>query len=285
MIGWSWGISPIPGETERRARAVFGENNFYLRLGDRLPALLKEGGRALVTTFAPHSAFPELFYALVSTFQMAEELTDRQASDALRTRIDWQYALHLPPSFVTLREDDLCAFRQRLICDAALRGGFAELAKWLAELGGSRGLYAEKEALEMRVVVLCRINRMTWLLQAIGDLLGVLARVRGDWLKQVARAHWYSFYWSDHSQIAGLVADASDEEIAALGKRLGDDALHLLAAVDGLRDLDAAEMAGIRRLRRIWRQQFEEGRADDSRFMPFCRFCIQPSGAHLEEGT
>ena len=285
MIGWSWGNSPIPAETGRRARAVFGENNFYLRLGNGLPALLGEMEPVLATAFVPYSTLPVLFYALVSYFQMAEELTDRQASDALRTRIDWQYALRLPPSYVTLREDDLCAFRQRLTCDRELRRGFAELVERLGEPGGFRGRHAENGALERRVVVLCRINRMTWILQAIGDLLGVLARVRGDWLKQVARAHWYSFYWSDHSQIAGLVADASDEEIAALGKRLGDDALYLLAAVDGLRDLDAGEMSGIRRLRRIWRQQFEEGRADDSRFMPFCRFCIQPSGAHLEEGT
>jgi hypothetical protein len=34
--------------------------------------------------------------ALVTVLQRAEKLTDRQAADAVRTRIDWQYLLGLP---------------------------------------------------------------------------------------------------------------------------------------------------------------------------------------------
>ena len=34
-------------------------------------------------------------WALVTIFQMAEDLTDRQAAEAVRTRIDWKYALGL----------------------------------------------------------------------------------------------------------------------------------------------------------------------------------------------
>jgi transposase len=33
--------------------------------------------------------------ALVTVMQYAEGLTDRQAADAVRTRIDWKYALSL----------------------------------------------------------------------------------------------------------------------------------------------------------------------------------------------
>lgn len=33
--------------------------------------------------------------ALVSVMQFAENLTDRQAADAVRSRIDWKYALSL----------------------------------------------------------------------------------------------------------------------------------------------------------------------------------------------
>ena len=34
--------------------------------------------------------------ALVTIFQFAEGLCDRQAADAVRARIDWKYALRLP---------------------------------------------------------------------------------------------------------------------------------------------------------------------------------------------
>ncbi len=37
--------------------------------------------------------WPPSRLALVTIFQMAEDLTDRQAAEAVRTRIDWNYAL------------------------------------------------------------------------------------------------------------------------------------------------------------------------------------------------
>jgi transposase len=40
-------------------------------------------------TFAPWRL------ALVTIFQFMEHLTDRQAADAVRSRLDWQYALSL----------------------------------------------------------------------------------------------------------------------------------------------------------------------------------------------
>lgn len=285
MTEWSCGIPPIPGETGRRARAVFGENNFYLRLGDRLPALLQEMEPELRLAFPPNSTLPVPVHALITFFQMTEELSDRQASDALRTRIDWQYALHLPSNFATLREDDLCAFRQTLYCSAAVRHAFEAMANRLVALGGASGLYKEDVALETGIMALCRINRIKWILQAICDVLGVLAIRRADWLNQIARPHWYASYWSDHSLLPGLAAGATGEEIAALGKRLGDDVGYLLASLEDLGDLDAVEVTGMRGLARVWRQQFEAGRRDDSRLMPFCSFCIQVCDAQQQEGA
>lgn len=285
MTEWSCGIPPIPGETGRRARAVFGENNFYLRLGDRLPALLQEMEPALSLVLPSHSTLPVPLHALVTFFQMAEELSDRQASDALRTRIDWQYALHLPANYRTLREEDLCAFRQTLYSDGELRQAFFELAKRLADLNGPSGLYTEVVDLLTPVIAICHINRMKWILQAICDMLGVLAIRRAEWLNGIAQAHWYASYWSDQPQLAGLAIAATAEEIAALGKRLGDDAHYLLASLGYVTDLNSMEVSGMRRLERVWRQQYEAGRGDDSRLMPFCSFCIQAGGAQLQEGA
>ena len=56
--------------------------------------------------------------ALVTVMQFAESLTDRQAADAVRARIDWKYALGLEmeePGFhySVLSEFRLAAFRWR----------------------------------------------------------------------------------------------------------------------------------------------------------------------------
>ena len=169
--------------------------------------------------------------------------------------------------------------------DEALRHAFTAMAKRLAAMGGRGGFYAEDREIETLLMAICRINRMRWILQAICDLLGVLAGRRADWLEQIAQAHWYASYWSDHAQLAGLAAGAPEEVIAALGKRLGDDARYLLAALKELEDLNATEVSGMRRLERVWSQQFAAGARDDGRLMPFCSFCIRARDAQLQEGA
>lgn len=285
MTEWPCSVPRIPAETGRRARAVFGENNFYLRLGDRLAALVQDIDRRLWLAVPPHDREPVPLHAFVTFFQIAEELSDRQASDALRTRVDWQYALHLPPNSATLHEADFCTFRQILLNDAPRLGAFDRLIKQLAALEGTGPLQVQGLAPRTGVMNVCRINRMKWILQAICDVLGVFASRRADWLKRIARPHWYSFYWNDHSLLPGFAAGASDDEIAALGRRLGDDARYLLESIEELTDLDAMEVSGKRGLALVWRQQFETGGRYEGRLMPYCSFCLERYGAQPQEGA
>ncbi|MGW5695573.1 transposase, partial [Streptomyces asiaticus] len=53
--------------------------------------------------------------ALVSVLQYAERLTDRQAADAVRGRIDWKYALGLQLADPGFNFSVLSEFRDRLI--------------------------------------------------------------------------------------------------------------------------------------------------------------------------
>src|ERR1022692_1620563 len=52
--------------------------------------------------------------ALVTVFQMAEDLTDRQAAEAVRTRIDWKYALGLDLADPGFDNSILSEFRGRV---------------------------------------------------------------------------------------------------------------------------------------------------------------------------
>ena len=52
--------------------------------------------------------------ALVTIFQMAEDLTDRQAAEAARTRIDWKYALGLDLPDPGFDDSVLSEFRTRV---------------------------------------------------------------------------------------------------------------------------------------------------------------------------
>ncbi len=57
--------------------------------------------------------------ALVTVMQFAEDLTDRQAADAVRTRIDWKYALGLSLTDRGFHFSVLNDFRDRLVKDHA----------------------------------------------------------------------------------------------------------------------------------------------------------------------
>jgi transposase len=53
--------------------------------------------------------------ALVTIFQFMEHLTDRQAADAVRSRLDWKYALSLELTDPGFDHTVLSEFRSRLI--------------------------------------------------------------------------------------------------------------------------------------------------------------------------
>ena len=58
--------------------------------------------------------WPPSRLALVTIFQMAEDLTDRQAAEAVRTRIDWKYALGLGLPDPGFDDSILSEFRARV---------------------------------------------------------------------------------------------------------------------------------------------------------------------------
>jgi transposase len=82
-------IAPIPPETDRVARAAFPKGNRYLRVADALDSLFAD--EAFLALFPTHGqpALPPWRLALVTLLQFAEGLSDRQAANAVRRRIDW----------------------------------------------------------------------------------------------------------------------------------------------------------------------------------------------------
>jgi transposase len=88
-------VGPVPAETARVAHAAFPKGNIYLRVADELGALVTDD---LFVGLYPGHGQPALApwrLALVTILQFAEGLSDRQAADAVRSRIDWKYVLRL----------------------------------------------------------------------------------------------------------------------------------------------------------------------------------------------
>src|SRR5262249_12402589 len=88
-------IPPIPEETARVARAAFPHGNTYLALRDELGTVFADEDFASLSPTRGQPAFAPWRLALVTVWQFAENLSDRQAAEAVRARIDWKYALGL----------------------------------------------------------------------------------------------------------------------------------------------------------------------------------------------
>ena len=88
-------IPPVPAETARVARAAFPKGNLYMKLRERVGTIIQD--EDFVPLFAKDGApgLPPWRLALVTILQFHENLSDRQAAEAVRARIDWKYVLSL----------------------------------------------------------------------------------------------------------------------------------------------------------------------------------------------
>ena len=82
----------VPEETARVARAIFPDGNQIMHMYDQLGMLFRDADFADLFPAEGQPAEAPARLALVTLLQFWEGLTDRQAADAVRTRIDWKCA-------------------------------------------------------------------------------------------------------------------------------------------------------------------------------------------------
>ena len=138
-------LQPTPGSVRSPRRPPASPTPCSAR-GTRTSAWLTSWGRSghRDEDFAPAlplrgqpALAPQL--ALVTLMQFAEDLTDRQAADAVRGRIDWKYALCLELDDPGFDDSVLCEFRTRLLAAGRTLSSRAAGALPGAGAGGRAG--------------------------------------------------------------------------------------------------------------------------------------------------
>lgn len=107
-------IRPIPKDTARVAKTAFPKGNLYMKMRDELGAVFKDADFAKLFGLRVCLAQTPRRLALVTVMQFAEGLSDRRAAEAVRARIDWNYALGLELTDAGLDFSVLSEFRARL---------------------------------------------------------------------------------------------------------------------------------------------------------------------------
>lgn len=88
-------IPPVPEETILVAVAAFPKGNLYLRLRDELGVFYQDCDFENLYEVYGQPGYAPWRLAMVLVMQFLENLSDRQAAEAVRGRIDWKYALSL----------------------------------------------------------------------------------------------------------------------------------------------------------------------------------------------
>src|SRR5437660_1074258 len=108
-------IGPVPAVTARVAKAASPKGSTCIRMRDELGVLFQD---EMFADLFPKDGQPALApwrLALVTIMQFAEGLSDRQAAEAVRMRIEWKYALGLELEDEGFDFSVLCEFRSRLL--------------------------------------------------------------------------------------------------------------------------------------------------------------------------
>jgi transposase len=244
-------IGEIPAETARVACAAFPGGTVTTRLRDEFATLYED---ADFRTLYPSRGQPGLApwrLALVTVFQFLEHLSDRQAADAVRGRIDWKYALGLELTDPGFHFSVLTEFRARLVA------GKAEhlLLDRMLERFKARGLVrARGKQRTDSTHVLAAVHDLH-LLELVAETLRAtlddLAAVVPDWLRKVAQPAWFKRYGR---RVEDYRLPKRQDEREALAIEIGLDGFALL---DALAAPDAPAMAYqlpmVGTLRDVWR--------------------------------
>jgi len=109
------GINPVPEETARIAHGAYPKGNVFMHMRDELGTIYQDESFAHLFSHTGQPAEAPWRLALVTIMQFAEGLSDRQAADAVRGRIDWKYALGLELADPGFDASVLSEFRTRLV--------------------------------------------------------------------------------------------------------------------------------------------------------------------------
>lgn len=247
-------MGEVPAETARVARAAFPKGSVVMRLRDEFGALYQdEDFRDLYPPQGQPGLAPWRL-ALVTVLQFLEHLSDRQAADAVRARIDWKYALGLELTDPGFHFSVLPEFRARLVTGGAAH----RLLDIMLERFKARGLVkARGKQRTDSTHVLAAVHDLH-LLELVAETLRAalddLAAVVPDWLRGIAQPVWFERYGR---RVEDYRLPKRQAERAALALAVGADGFALLDALDAP-DAPAAarEVPMMQTLRDVWRVHY-----------------------------
>jgi len=247
-------LVPVPEETARVARAAYPKGNLYLRIRDELGTIYEDPAFAHLFPNCGQPAEAPWRLVLVCLMQFAEGLSDQQAADAVRGRLDWKYMLSLELTDPGFDASVLCEFRQRLIEKEAEQ----QILQPLLDVALARGWIKPRGKQRTDSTHVLGAIRVLHRLETVGETmratLNVLATIASEWLRTQVPIEWVDRY---EKRFEAYRLPKGKTERQQYAQVIGADGLLLLSVIysdqapSWLREIPLVQI-----LRQVWVQQY-----------------------------
>ncbi len=247
-------IGPIPEETARVARGVYPKGNVCMRMRDELGSIYQDEAFAHLFSHTGQLAEAPWRLALVTVMQFAEGLSDRQAADAVRSCIDFKYALGLELSDPGFDHTVLSAFRARLVAGNSEQMLLDTMLTLFKERGWLKARGKQRTDSTHVLAKIRALNRVLCVGETLRHALNCLAIVAPDWLCAHSQPEWVE---RDVARMEDARTPLGDEARHAFAEMIGADGASVLNAIYEATALGfLREIPAIETLRQVWVQNY-----------------------------
>lgn len=244
----------IPEMTQIVAQAAFPEGNIFIKMRDELGPIFEDEAFAELYPGLGQPAESPARLALVTLMQYVENLTDRQAAEAVRGRIDWKYALGLELSDPGFDFSVLSEFRLRLIEGDAVHLLLDQMLARCEARGLLKGKKKQRTDSTHILAAIRVLNRLELVGETMRRTLNEIAREAPEWLRTHMNPEWIKRYGR---RFESFRLPKSKEKRLALAKTIGQDGYALLQAIyQAETPAKVRQLPTVEVLRRIWLQQY-----------------------------
>lgn len=242
----------IPEQTKLVAEAAFPQGNPYLTLHRELGVIFCDEDFADLFPTRGQHAYAPWRLALVTILQFRENLSDRQAAEAVRSRIDWKYVLALELGDSGFDYSVLSKFRTRLLEGKKEALLLDKLLARLQEVGVIKSRGRQRSDSTHVLASVRELNRLEHLAETMRAALNELAEEVPDWLRSIAPEEWYVRY-GRRIEDSRLPQKKTDREAYLM--QVGDDGFRLLDALESGPQI-AKVLEKVAYLREIWSMHY-----------------------------
>lgn len=245
---------PMPQETGEIGAKILKAESVYKLVGDDLFNQFTEADFADLYAEEGKPGYSPVILGFVSIFQSLEKYPDRQAAEAVRMRLDWKYALHLPLTYMGFDFSVLSEFRDRLLNQQAERRIFDRLVEAFRIKGLIKERGKQRTDSMAMLTKMRQLSRLELVVESLRLAVGAVLKKDRSWGESVIPPDWEERYGERF-----VMQRHTREEWTEYDRTIGEDGQWLLVRLENEDvPVELKNLPEVQVLKAVWAQQFQQ---------------------------